>query len=122
MNKIRTLAMQTSKTKTANRLKAIRGIVKHSLAEKQICTEKLPLTKCKEILNAEGQKYTDEEVLMLRDYFYELAAIASEQIDIDEQEKDKLELEQQNEEQAKIISLNEYKNNTNEKSDYLRTG
>ena len=114
--------MQTSKTKTANRLKAIKGVVKHNLSENIVCAERLPLGKCKEILNAQEQKYTDEEVLALRDYLYQLAAIASEQSDIEEQEKEKIELEQQNEQQAKVISLNEYKNNSNEKSDYLRTG
>lgn len=122
INKIRTLAMQTCKTKTANRLKAIKGVVKHSLSESIVCAERLPLGKCKEILNAQEQKYTDEEVLTLRDYLYQLAAIASEQLDTEEQEKEKLDLEQQNQQQAKIMSLNEYKNNTNEKSDYLRTG
>jgi hypothetical protein len=114
--------METSKTKIANSLKAIRGAVKHSLSENIVCAERLPLAKCREILNSDEQKYTDEEVLIIRDYLYQLAVIASEQLDIEEQEKDKLELEQQNEQQAKIISLNEYKNNTNEKSDYLRTG
>ena len=114
--------MQTSKIQTGNKLKAIRGAVKHSLSENVVCTERLPLAKCKEILNKGEQKYTDQEVLFIRDYLYQLASIASEQMDIEEQQKDQLALEQQNGQQAKVISLNEYKNSTNEKSDYLRTG
>lgn len=114
--------MQTSKIKTGNKLKAIRGAVKHSLSENIECSERLPLAKCKEILNQGEQKYSDQEVLFIRDYLYQLASIASEQMDIEEQQKDQLALEQQNGQQAKVISLNEYKNSTNEKSDYLRTG
>ena len=105
--------MQTRKTKTGNKLKAIRGAVKHSLSENIKCSERLPLAKCKEILNQGEQKYSDEEVLFIRNYLYQLASIASEQMDI---------AEQQNGQQAKVISLNEYKKSTNEKSDYLRTG
>ncbi len=105
--------MGTSKIKIANRLKAIRGVVKHNLSDNEVCTERLALVKCKEILNIGEQQYSDEEVLIIRDYLYQLAAIASEQLDIDEL---------QNEQQAKVISLNVYKNNNNEKSDYLRTG
>ena len=92
------------------------------LSENVVCTERLPLAKCKEILNQGEPKYGDQEVLSIRDYLYQLAAIASEQMDIVEQQKDQLALEQQNGQQAKVISLNEYKNSTNEKSDYLRTG
>ena len=114
--------MQSSKIKTENKLKAIRGAVKHSLSENIECSERLPLAKCKEILNKGEQKYSDEEVLFIRDYLYQLASIASEQMDIAEQQKNQLALEQQNGQQAKVISLNEYKNSTNEKSDYLRTG
>ena len=114
--------MHTSKIKIGNKLKAIRGAVKHSLSENVVCTEKLPLAKCKEILNKGEQKYSDEEVLFIRDYLYQLASIASEQMDREEHQKDELALEQQNGQQAKVISLNEHKKSTNEKSDYLRTG
>ena len=110
--------METNKTKAANRLKAIRGVVKHSLSENEVCIEKLPLAKCREILNAGENNYSDEEVLIIRDFLYQLVAIAAEQIEIEEQQKE----QQQKEQQAKVVSLNEYKNDTDEKSNYLRTG
>jgi hypothetical protein len=40
--------------------------------------KKLSLNECKTVLNAEGNKYTDEQILMIRDYLYKLAAIEIE--------------------------------------------
>jgi hypothetical protein len=37
--------------------------------------DKISLKKCNAILNADGEKYTDEQVLKIRDYLYKLAAI-----------------------------------------------
>lgn len=113
--------METVKTKTANRLKAIRGLVKHKLSENMVCAEKLPLAKCREILNTGEKQHSDEEIIIIRDYLYQLAAIASEQLDFEEQQKEQEE-RQEKEQQAKVISLNEHKNSNYEKSDYLRTG
>lgn len=36
---------------------------------------KLDLATCKRILNAEENKYTDEEIIQIRDYLYQLAEI-----------------------------------------------
>lgn len=38
-------------------------------------TDRLDLAACKEILNANGNNYTDEEILRIRDYLYQLAEI-----------------------------------------------
>lgn len=36
---------------------------------------KLDLETCKRILNAEGQEYSDQEIIRIRDYLYQLAEI-----------------------------------------------
>ncbi len=38
-------------------------------------TGQLELAACKEILNANGNEYTDEEIRRIRDYLYQLAEI-----------------------------------------------
>jgi hypothetical protein len=50
--------------------------------------KKLSLTECKKILNTDGLFYTDEEIIVLRDYLYHLADIVMD--DIAEQENKKL--------------------------------
>lgn len=96
--------------KTARKiaLKAIKGNLCQDLQQVG-CEERLPLAKCREILNSGEVKYSDAEVIKIRDYLYQLAAIASQQMDLEGQ-------------QAKVISLSEHKNTINEKSDYLCTG
>lgn len=42
--------------------------------------DKLSLEKCKAILNADGEIYTDEQVLKIRDFLYKLATIEVEHI------------------------------------------
>ena len=37
--------------------------------------DKLTLKECKAILNANGDLYTDEQILRIRDYLYKLASI-----------------------------------------------
>jgi hypothetical protein len=37
--------------------------------------DKLDLETCRKILNAEDKKYSDEEVIRIRDYLYKLAEI-----------------------------------------------
>jgi len=37
--------------------------------------DKIPLSKCKQILKEMGVIYTDEEILSVRDWLYDLAAI-----------------------------------------------
>jgi len=36
-------------------------------------SEKFSLSKCKEILNRNGKNYTDEEILTIRDWLYNVA-------------------------------------------------
>jgi hypothetical protein len=38
-------------------------------------TGQLEIAACKEILNANGNEYTDEEIIRIRDYLYQLAEI-----------------------------------------------
>ena len=37
--------------------------------------EKISLSKCKSVLESDGSKYTDEEVLQIRDFLYLLAEL-----------------------------------------------
>jgi hypothetical protein len=37
--------------------------------------EKISLKKCKDILNKKGDKYSDEEIIAIRDYLYDMAQI-----------------------------------------------
>jgi len=39
--------------------------------EKQI--QKFSLSKCKSVLNKNGSLYTDEQIIAIRDFFYQLA-------------------------------------------------
>ncbi len=43
--------------------------------------KKLSLVECKKILNTDGLNYTDEEVLKIRDWLYQMADIAIYAID-----------------------------------------
>lgn len=38
-------------------------------------TDRLDFATCKEILKANGNNYTDEEIIQIRDYLYQLAEI-----------------------------------------------
>ena len=38
-------------------------------------SDRIPLAKCKKILNADGHTYSDEEVLLIRDFLYPLAQV-----------------------------------------------
>lgn len=42
---------------------------------------KLSLLECKKILNTDGLCYTDEEVLKIRDWLYQMADIAIDALD-----------------------------------------
>ncbi len=46
-----------------------------SLKAKPEENTKLDLETCKRILNAEGQEYSDQEIIRIRDYLYQLAEI-----------------------------------------------
>ena len=49
--------------------------------------KKLSLTECKRTLNTDGLFYTNEEIIELRDFLYELADIALENIENEEDKK-----------------------------------
>lgn len=36
-------------------------------------SEKISLTECKRILNKDGKKYTDEEIILIRNWMYHVA-------------------------------------------------
>ena len=46
----------------------------------------LSLNECKKILNEEENKYTDEQIILIRDWLYHMADIALDSLD---QEEDK---------------------------------
>ena len=70
---------------------------------------RLSLAKCRELLKTESSNLSDEQVLAIRDYMYRLAAIGWEQYQYDQQ-------------QTKVLHLEERKTTTDENSHYLRTG
>lgn len=71
--------------------------------------QKIPLNKCREILNKNGLNYTDEEVEKIRDFLYHLAQVGVEEME-------------NKQSRTKVISLSKHKLNNDEESHYLRTG
>lgn len=57
--------------------------------------EKLSLGFCKKILNQNGNEYSDEEILLIRDYLYQLAEIEARNFN-----------QWRTEQVAKIVKLN----------------
>lgn len=43
--------------------------------------KRLSLTTCKKILNKDGLNYTDEEIILIRDWLYHMAEIAIDVLD-----------------------------------------
>ena len=68
--------------------------------------DQMPLAKCRELLKCRGNKYTDEDILLIRDWFYKLAAITYD--------------EYFNQKPAIIIPLTVNQNNDYEEGHYLR--
>jgi hypothetical protein len=105
--------MKNSKEKvketTTNRFKVVKGSNKQVPITTIEEAQRLSLADCRAIISKGEAEYSDEELIKLRDYLYQLAAIATEQMEIGKEE-------------TKIISLHTHKNNTDEKSHYLRTG
>ena len=82
-------------------------IIRLSSDPEQIKIEdKIPLAKCREILKKRNVNYTDEQILLIRDWFYELAAITYD--------------EYFNQKQTIVIPLTGNQNNDYEESHYLR--
>ncbi|MCX6316329.1 MAG: hypothetical protein NTW29_03505 [Bacteroidetes bacterium] len=79
-------------------------------------TDKLEIAACKEILNANGNEYTDEEICRIRDYLYQLAEIQCRHFK-----------QWQAKQFDNIISINRNENETEESiplypGEYRRTG
>ena len=68
--------------------------------------DKMSLSKCREILDKKVVKYTDVEILLIRDWFYNLAAITYD--------------EYFNQKRTIIIPLTANQNNDYEEGHYLR--
>ena len=56
-------------------VKDTREILAESENGKITVHEKFSLAFCKKILNLKGNKYTDEQILLIRDYVYALATL-----------------------------------------------
>lgn len=55
--------------------KKIKRLPKESVQPKIEIEDKIPLSKCRQILKEMEVNYTDEEILLVRDWLYDLAAI-----------------------------------------------
>lgn len=77
---------------------------------KQNDSGRLSLDFCRDILNRKERKFTDEQVIRIRDYLYMLADIAIQEFEWHEQMN------------CQVVDLTEYKKSKNEESHYLRTG
>ena len=71
--------------------------------------EKISIPRCREILCTNGLDYTEDEIIEIRDFLYELASIADAQVKL-------------NTHNPIIIPLNSNNTGHNEESHYLRTG
>ena len=71
--------------------------------------DQMPLAKCRELLKCSGKKYTDEDILLIRDWFYKLVELTYDEYFINQQA-------------CIIIPLTENQNDDNEERHYLRAG
>ena len=56
----------------------------------------MSLNECKKILNTDGLFYTDEEIIELRDFLYDMADLAMDNIEKEENKKRMQEIEAKN--------------------------
>ena len=71
--------------------------------------KRLSLAHCRKVLGEEGEKLTSEEILEIRDFFYQLAEITMEQYQYEKSQR------------ATVINLENYNITQDEKeSDHLR--
>ncbi len=76
----------------------------------EVATEdQMPLGKCRELLKGKSKKYTDEEILLIRDWFYKLVQITYDEYFVNQQP-------------CITIPLTENQNDDNEERHYLRAG
>jgi len=71
--------------------------------------DQMPLAKCRELLKCRAKKYTDEDILLIRDWFYKLVELTYDEYFINQQP-------------CIIIPLTENQNDDNEERHYLRAG
>jgi hypothetical protein len=83
--------------------------MKKHIAEKQDINQIL-FEKCREILNKNGNQFSEEEIIQIRDFICQLADIFINHYHYEEHQ------------QGKIINLKEYKQSHYNESNYLRTG
>jgi hypothetical protein len=69
--------------------------------------DQMPLGKCRELLKNNSKKYTDEDILLIRDWFYKLVQITYDEYFVNQQP-------------CIIIPLTENQNDDHEERHYLR--
>ncbi len=72
--------------------------------------EKFPVTKCREVLGKRKKVFTDEELLMIRDFLINISDIAYQVF----QKRVQAELDSELDEKVKIIQLNKQNENDSE--------
>jgi hypothetical protein len=71
--------------------------------------DQMPLAKCRELLKCKSEKYTDEDILLIRAWFYKLVQITYDEYFVNQQP-------------CIIIPLTENQNDDHEERHYLRAG
>ena len=70
--------------------------------------ERFPIARCREILERRGKKFTEEQILMIRDFLMSISNVAYETFQKQVQKEVDFELEKQND---NIIQLNSQDSN-----------
>ncbi len=65
--------------------------------------EKFPLAKCREVLERKGKKFTEEQILMIRDFLINISNVAFQTFQKQVEKEVDFELEKQND---NVIQLN----------------
>jgi hypothetical protein len=84
--------------------------------KKPVESEEFDVETCKQILNVNGNQYTDEEIIRIRDYLYQLVEIQCRHF-----------RQWQAEQNDNVISINTHRDETKESTplylgEYRRTG
>jgi hypothetical protein len=84
--------------------------------KKPVESEEFDVETCKQILNVNGNQYTDEEIIRIRDYLYQLVEIQCRHF-----------RQWQAEQNDNVISINTHRDETKESTplypgEYQRTG
>ncbi|MEO6302469.1 MAG: hypothetical protein ABIP51_04795 [Bacteroidia bacterium] len=68
--------------------------------------EKFPIAKCREILERRGKKFTEEQILMIRDFLISISNVAYQTFQKQVQKEADFELEKQNDNIIQLKSQN----------------